>query len=172
MHNSASAMKRSFEGNQSRELKRMKADLQEKKKADDIPQRHTFANNESLAHWKPTFFCDKDIDNCSYTTIFRRKIEEHHRLHNDQNAVTCSQACDFLGANERVIINHQTKWHKSTDSDNQEQVELTVKKLKCGYCGMQGNDLDGHMRKYHGKKFGRMRYNQNFSSKKISNDVE
>jgi len=162
INNTASAMKRSFEDDKSKKTKKMKVDLSENKKNHDIPQRH-----------EGIFYCQIKTLDCTYCTNRLDKIEEHHRLHNDPNAVPCDKACDFLGANERVVKNHQTKWHKPADFDNQKQLEPTVKKLKCGYCGIKGNDLTGHKRRYHGKSFGRMKYNQNFSIKKnIPSDVE
>src|SRR5438477_13184564 len=54
------------------------------------------------AKYKGMFYCQID-NNCSYVTQNIRKINDHHTLHNDQNAVACTK-CDYLGTNQRSLI--------------------------------------------------------------------
>ncbi len=136
VHNSVDAMKRALEDGTVVLPKRIKLVLEEEsEKVFNEPQKY-----------QGMYYCSKD-DNCSYATNLLRKINEHHILHGDPNAILCEQ-CDYRGARLRAVINHKTKWHGAAYSDSRELI-IKPKKLKCGYCKMEVSNMDYHKKLYH-----------------------
>lgn len=165
-HNSAhTSMKRSLEGGKEKLPKRVKLFMDEDTKdADGLFIRH-----------EGFYYCQQD-DSCSYVTGKRGKMREHYDLHNKSDAFVCDK-CDFICANNRSFINHKTSWHPSSRDEKNKKVQPVVEKQKleptlkkdiCGYCGIQGNDLDRHMKVYHTPTFGRRSHNICFPINKKS----
>ena len=150
------------------------ADASMKRRREDdsvvLPKRIRLVLHEEPAFDAPQkhhgmFYCEKD-HNCSYVTVSIRKINDHHELHNDPNAIPCGQ-CDYLCSSNRSFINHNTRWHAPQVSEKQLSIKPTIKEEKCGYCGLKGS-ADGlirHMQVYHTPRFGRRSYNQSFPLK-------
>lgn len=112
------------------------------------------------------YYCERDLNDCSFVTDRLDKIKEHHALHNMPSAFSCRK-CDYLGATKRAVQNHASKWHETEGPKGKARVVEPVTKKSmtksCGYCGIEGSDLTHHMKVYHKPAFGKRSYFQCFS---------